>query len=68
MVERRSRRGFKGSSPRMRGTRVQMVRCDYLLGIIPAYAGNTLTVLAAGECCGEHARGGGEHGVERRVC
>ena len=31
------------------------------LGIIPAYAGNTLILLAAGECSGDHPRVCGEH-------
>ena len=30
-----------GSSPRMRGTRTQFDRVGVLVGIIPAYAGNT---------------------------
>ena len=41
VVERKSRRGFKGSSPRMRGTPVTPLSKIPFTGIIPAYAGNT---------------------------
>ena len=41
VVERRSRRGFKGSSPRMRGTLAICRNTIATTGIIPAYAGNT---------------------------
>ena len=65
VVERRSRRGFKGSSPRMRGTRVQMVRRDYLLGIIPAYAGNTFEDFLHLLFLGDHPRVCGEHPMQQ---
>ena len=34
--------GLNGSSPRMRGTQVAPHGAEHTLGIIPAYAGNTL--------------------------
>ena len=53
----------KGSSPRMRGTQCLVHFVLHLLGIIPAYAGNTLEaqcrVLQEGDhprVCGEHLR------------
>ena len=53
-----------GSSPRMRGTRSRRARIPLGARIIPAYAGNTLTLLAAGECSGDHPRVCGEHRQE----
>ena len=53
-----------GSTPRMRGTRSRRARIPLGARIIPAYAGNTLTLLAAGECSGDHPRVCGEHRQE----
>ena len=53
-----------GSSPRMRGTRSRRARIPLGARIIPAYEGNTLTLLAAGECSGDHPRVCGEHRQE----
>ena len=52
-----------GSSPHVRGARKDspLRRCHS--GIIPACAGSTLTLLAAGECSGDHPRMCGEHHV-----
>ena len=50
-----------GSSPRMRGTHTGRLEFAQYVGIIPAYAGNT---VGAGDCCGEpgdHPRVCGEH-------
>ena len=41
VVERRSRRGFKGSSPHVRGAQVGEVAHGVHRGIIPACAGST---------------------------
>ena len=50
-----------GSSPRMRGTREQWVQRCPRLGIIPAYAGNTLNRLVGTTCTRDHPRVCGEH-------
>ena len=50
-----------GSSPRMRGTRHVDHRAAHGLGIIPAYAGNTQTVMSMPDCIGDHPRVCGEH-------
>ena len=54
----------RGSSPRMRGTRVVVDAAHFTVGIIPAYAGNTCT--SSRRTCGawDHPRVCGEH-VER---
>ena len=60
-TERRAQES--GSSPRMRGTPSGHIQTDTRLGIIPAYAGNTIShgVRYAGlrdhpRVCGEHAK------------
>ena len=51
----------KGSSPRMRGTRLRL-RCDRRgQGIIPAYAGNTYLVYKVWLHLRDHPRVCGEH-------
>ena len=59
-TERRAQES--GSSPRMRGTPSGHIQTDTRLGIIPAYAGNTIShgVRYAGlrdhpRVCGEHS-------------
>ena len=61
VVERRSRRGFKGSSPRMRGTRIIAVVGYADLRIIPAHAGNTWRARIGLPPNGDHPRACGEH-------
>ena len=50
-----------GSSPRMRGTLVLVGLCWLCLGIIPAYAGNTIHCMRASGNCWDHPRVCGEH-------
>ena len=50
-----------GSSPRMRGTRCMCAVAQQTLGIIPAYAGNTLVLFAHVRHHGDHPRVCGEH-------
>ncbi|KAB7789963.1 hypothetical protein F7D09_1513 [Bifidobacterium leontopitheci] len=50
-----------GSSPRMRGTLPRTQRFDQLRGIIPAYAGNTVSMPCTVLPCGDHPRVCGEH-------
>ena len=50
-----------GSSPRMRGTRFVSDASNFLTGIIPAYAGNTVVYFGFELCCGDHPRVCGEH-------
>ena len=57
------RLSVKGSSPRMRGTRVLIQRLIGLYRIIPAHAGNTISVPASSLTGGDHPRACGEHGV-----
>ena len=61
----------RGSSPRMRGTLSPPVFLRVRPGIIPAYAGNTISSgsssIGSGDhprVCGEHAAGGDEFGEE----
>ena len=51
----------KGSSPRMRGTRIATGDYPCPNGIIPAYAGNTLCLTLLDFCCWDHPRVCGEH-------
>ena len=53
-----------GSSPRMRGTRVETLCFSAFFGIIPAYAGNTEAVRARLETVRDHPRVCGEHSKE----
>ena len=53
----------KGSSPHMRGTHTLWLECCRLLGIIPAYAGNTSHRRRIGCIPRDHPRICGEHGV-----
>ena len=53
--------GHEGSSPRMRGTHLQLTRLARTKGLIPTYAGNTAWSLRCGlparahpHVCGEH--------------
>ena len=53
--------GSAGSSPRMRGTRVvSVVECTPI-GIIPAYAGNTVAMVESRILAQDHPRVCGEH-------
>ena len=54
----------EGSSPRMRGTRVETLCFSAFFGIIPAYAGNTEAVRARLETVRDHPRVCGEHSKE----
>ena len=51
-----------GSSPRMRGTHHGVAVRGAEPGIIPAYAGNTLVLVAVAELSWDHPRVCGEHG------
>ena len=61
VVERRSRRGFKGSSPRVRGTLPPRYPTMICRGIIPACAGNTRYGIREYLKHGDHPRVCGEH-------
>ena len=50
-----------GSSPRMRGTRSGGSSVSSLIGIIPAYAGNTRALTVISHACRDHPRVCGEH-------
>ena len=52
---------YRGSSPRMRGTQIGISHVFSRLGIIPAYAGNTLNRLTANISIKDHPRVCGEH-------
>ena len=52
---------YIGSSPRMRGTRESRFSDSIPHGIIPAYAGNTLTSSSTVSVCWDHPRVCGEH-------
>ena len=52
---------FAGSSPRMRGTLPSIGFTGELVGIIPAYAGNTSICTSRGVMRGDHPRVCGEH-------
>ena len=61
-ISRKATRLFwKGSSPRMRGTRSVAVMAQALQGIIPADAGNTGTRALDKMMLKDHPRGCGEH-------
>ena len=64
VVERRSRRGFKGSSPHARGTLRRGSIVGDLRGIIPACAGNTPRPSPQDLTLWDHPRMRGEHPVE----
>ena len=51
-----------GSSPRMRGTHRWAVLCRPVVGIIPAYAGNTIRLFSSQLRRRDHPRVCGEHG------
>ena len=51
----------KGSSPRVRGTRLWWFSCSVLLGIIPACAGNTNRLAVRRPAWRDHPRVCGEH-------
>ena len=51
----------KGSSPRMRGTQVPPAGIEPAIGIIPAYAGNTISVPFRIQYLRDHPRVCGEH-------
>ena len=51
----------RGSSPRMRGTRKEVSDEPKGLGIIPAYAGNTMDLIRAMAVLRDHPRVCGEH-------
>ena len=50
-----------GSSPRMRGTPLQLASHECFIGIIPAYAGNTMCATPALPSTRDHPRVCGEH-------
>ena len=52
-----------GSSPRMRGTPYAFCPPSLGLGIIPAYAGNTIGSRTAPSICRDHPRVCGEHSM-----
>ena len=52
---------LRGSSPRMRGTRIHKFRQLFELGIIPAYAGNTPAFVSRIRVSRDHPRVCGEH-------
>ena len=52
---------FKGSSPRMRGTLGGAFALLLEVGIIPAYAGNTISITEYGKQLRDHPRVCGEH-------
>ena len=52
---------FLGSSPRMRGAQAMDKACRVWSGIIPAYAGSTLSNSLRRYDCGDHPRVCGEH-------
>ena len=57
-----------GSSPRMRGTRHVEARTGFRIGIIPAYAGNTIWLTRAPNTAKDHPRVCGEHdGADRTL-
>ena len=51
----------RGSSPRMRGTRVKVTQHGRGVGIIPAHAGNTPAQAASAGPAEDHPRACGEH-------
>ena len=51
----------RGSSPRMRGTPVSVAQMVFLIGIIPAYAGNTPPRTRTRNSARDHPRVCGEH-------
>ncbi|RYN06962.1 hypothetical protein PG1528B_1336 [Bifidobacterium animalis subsp. lactis] len=53
-----------GSSPRLRGTRMQTQANMLECGIIPALAGNTKRSMTANSTCRDHPRACGEHQVQ----
>ena len=58
---------FMGSSPRMRGTHVGSGRAGKVVGIIPAYAGNTLADSPFCPQARDHPRVCGEHPIEHNT-
>ena len=60
-ASKRSPRRFRGSSPRVRGTRGLELRAARGRGIIPACAGNTCTTARTGATRRDHPRVCGEH-------
>ena len=65
-TERRAQES--GSSPRMRGTPSGHIQTDTRLGIIPAYAGNTISHGVRYAGLRDHPRVCGEHKSSMRVC
>ena len=64
---RHHRHVHRGSSPRMRGTRLKGSYHMPTFGIIPAYAGNTCPKLAASMLHRDHPRVCGEHTASTQV-
>ena len=58
---------WKGSSPRMRGTRSMVTMVVRTIGIIPAYAGNTCFLAHAERFGWDHPRVCGEHAIDRKT-
>ena len=50
-----------GSSPRLRGTHIMVIRQLHEIGIIPALAGNTCSSASGSSRSGDHPRACGEH-------
>ena len=57
-----------GTSPRMRGKRLEASSADSSSGNIPAYAGKTLAPIAAEEAMAEHPRVCGENLYDTLSC
>ena len=57
-----------GSSPRMRGTLINIILPICLTGIIPAYAGNTSLSAHADSAKRDHPRVCGEHRGDSIIC
>ena len=62
-VDRIIKRANEGSSPRMRGTHIEVDLVNLRVGIIPAYAGNTRARVSTSRATGDHPRVCGEHSM-----
>ena len=63
IVRKVARTVRKGSSPRVRGSRLNIAICPHPFGIIPAGAGLTQWEVVLGVYGGDHPRGCGAHKV-----
>ena len=57
---------MRGSPPLARGIRKLDMLDDFVIGITPACAGNTIGVIADRDACGDHPRLRGEYRLDRR--